>query len=418
MKSNKKIFVIGLILISTLYLFVRLYRLNDLIGFRLDQGIHLLETKNMVDNKKIRLIGPMVTSKSFEGRNFFIGANYYYVLGIVGLISQWNPLTITTIFIFLEFIFYIFFIFFLKRKFDSFWALLIFIFIAVSPYLINHSRFFWNPHLLVPLSILVLLFSEKYFFKKQIRYLFLMSFIWGFAFACHYSAIFWGLFFVFILVKSEQYLKIKFYLTVILGFILGNLPFFIFEIRHSFYNIKTLIYVFTHSSTSGEVTSHYFIFPLLIFVITAVLFLISNFKNKTKSNIFLIILFSTLSLIQIKLFSAYVPLDIIDGWNYSEQNLVADLIIKNGCPENFEVAATVQGDTRAYDLRFLLNLRKCEPMEVENYPKAEKLFLIAPVNRPPEMETVWEVISFGKFKINQKIDLGSDIIFYHLEKTN
>ncbi len=416
MKSKKKIFAIGLILISTLYLFVRLYRLNDLIGFRLDQGIHLLETKNMVDNKKIRLIGPMVTSKSFEGRNFFIGANYYYVLGVVGLISNWNPLIITAIFIFLEFIFYLFFIFFLKRKFNSFWALLGFGFIAVSPYLIIHSRFFWNPHLLIPLSIMVLLFSEKYFLKKQIRYLFLMSFLWGFAFACHYSAVFWGLFFVFIIAKSKQYLKIRFYLIVILGFILGNLPFFIFEIRHSFYNIKTLVYVFTHSSTSGELTSHYFIFPLLIFIITAVLFLISTFKNKIRSSIFLVILFSILFLIQIKIFSNYSPLDIVSGWNYSEQNLVTDLIIKNGCPKNFEVAATVQGDTRAYDLRYLLNLKKCEPMRVEDYPKAEKLFLIAPANRPPETETVWELNSFGKFKIDQKIDLGSDIIFYELEK--
>ena len=415
MKNKKVIFIIGLVLISCLYLFIRLYRLNELIGFRLDQGIHLLETKTMFDSKKISLVGPMVTSKSFMGRNFFIGANYYYVLGIVGLIGQWNPLTITIIFILLELVFYLFFIGFLKRKFNLFLALLIFIFITVSPYLVIHSRFFWNPHLLIPLSILLLLTSEKYLLKKQIKYLFLMAFFWGFAFACHYSAVFWGLFFIFVLIKSKQFKKIKNYLIIISGFLLGDLPWFIFELRHGFYNIKTLFYIFTHSSTGGELTYHYFVFSLLIFGIFGILSLIIKFKNKNVGNIVLISLLVGLFLIQNKLFANYAPLDNISGWNYLEQQKVVDLIIKDGCPKNFNVAATIQGDTRAYDLRYLLNLKKCNPMVVGEYPKAEKLFLVAPKERLPETETVWEVSSLGKFKINQKINLNSNVDFYELE---
>ncbi|MDD4785279.1 MAG: hypothetical protein PHH12_02380 [Candidatus Shapirobacteria bacterium] len=416
MNNRKIIFIICLVLVSFLYLFLRLNKIEELIGFRLDQGIHLLETKAMFDSKKIRLVGPMVTSKSFMGRNFFIGANYYYVLGIVGLIGQWNPMTITIIFILLEFIFYLFFIFFLKYKFNSFWALIIFGFITISPYLIIHSRFFWNPHLLIPLSILVLLLSEKYFLKKQLKYLFLMAFCWGFAFASHYSAVFWGLFFLLVIIKNKSYLNIKTYLSIIFGFLLGNLPFFIFEIRHGFYNIKTLWYVFINSSSGGDVTSHYFIFPLLIFLIFGLLFLISIIKNKIGGNILLIVLMSGLYLLQFKFFNNYAPLDVIPEWNYGQQQKVADLIVKNGCPKNFEVAATVQGDTRAYDLRYLLNLRNCEPMEVEEYPRAERLFLVAPINRPPETETVWEVTSLGKFKINQQEKLNSNIVLYELEK--
>jgi len=414
MKNKKVIFIIGLVLISCLYLFIRLYRLNELVGFRLDQGIHLLETKEMFDSKKIRLVGPMSLSKSFDNRYIYIGANYYYVLGIVGLISQWNPLIITIIFILLELVFYLFFIGFLKRKFNLFWAFLIFIFIAVSPYLVIHSRFFWNPHLLIPLSILGLLFSEKYLLKKEIKYLFLMAFCWGFAFACHYSAVFWGLFFIFILIKSKQFKKLIPYLAIFGGFVLGDLPWFIFEIRHSFYNTKTLFYIFTNSSSGSEMTSHYFVFPLLIFIIFGILSLIIKFKNKTTSNIILISLLVGLFLIQNKLFNNYTPMDKIFGWNYPEQKQVVNLIVKDGCPKNFNVAATVQGDTRAYDLRYLLNLKKCEPMGVEEYPKAEKLFLVAPKERLPETETVWEVTSLGKFKVNQEIELNSNVIFYEL----
>lgn len=416
MKNKKTLFIIGLVLVSFLYLFNRLQNLDKILGFRLDQGVHLLETKEMFDSKKIRLVGPMVTSKSFDGRNFFIGANYYYVLGIIGLISGWNPLIITILFILLELVFYLFFIFFLKRKFNSFWALTTFIFIAISPYLVIHSRFFWNPHFLIPLSILVLLFSEKYFLKKRIKYLFLIAFCWGFAFACHYSAVFWGLFFIFILVKSEHIKDLKSYLIIGLGFILGNLPFFVFEILHNFYNIKTIFYIFINSSSSGGLASHYFVFPLLIFIIFGLLSLLFEMRNKISANIILVIIFGLLFLIQIRFFSKYNPLDVIPGWSYPEQQKVTGLIINNGCPKNFNVASTISGDTRSYDLRFLLTAKGCKPMGVEEYSKAEKLFLVAPVERPPEVETVWEVSSLGKFKINRQENLNSEVIFYELEK--
>ena len=417
MKLKKIIFTVGLVLVSFSYLFLRLNRLDNLIGFRLDQGIHLLETKTMFDTKKVSLVGPMVTSKTFMGRQFFIGANYYYVLGIIGLIGQWNPLRITIIFIFLELGFYLFFIYFLKQKFNYFWALIIFIFISLSPYLIIHSRFFWNPHLLIPLSILVLYFGNKYLLKKRFKYLFLMAFCWGFGFACHYSAVFWGIFFGYFLIKSKQYLKIKVYLTVFLGFTLGNLPFIVFEIRHGFYNIKTIFYIFTNSVKGSELTSsHYFVFPLLIFGLYGFLIFINKIKNKKFASLVLIVTLGVMWWIQTKYITSYVPLDVIEGWNYTVQQKVADLIVKDGCPKNFEVAATVQGDTRAYDIRYLLNIRNCNPMNVEEYPKAEVLFLVAPIGRPPETEKVWEVDSLGKFKINRQEKLTEKVVFYELEK--
>jgi hypothetical protein len=416
MKKNNIYFLVALVLVSFLYIFSRLYHLNDLIGFRLDQGIHLLETKTMVDERKIRLVGPMVTSKTFMGRNFFIGANYYYVLGIVGLIGKWNPMNITIIFIFLELIFYLFFVFFLKRKFNSVWALLTLLAVAISPYLITHSRFFWNPHLLIPLSVLLLLTFEKYFLNKRLKYLFLAASCWGFAFACHYSAVFWGIFFVVVLIKLKTFKVFKNYLIILLGFVLGNLPWFLFEIRHGFYNTKTLFDVFTKSTTGGEMTSHYFIFPLLIFTIFGLLQLIKKIKSKNIANILLIIVVLESYLVQKNIFRDYVPLDVIEGWNYSEQQKVIDLITENGCPNNFEIAATVQGDTRAYDLRFLLNKVECEPMSVDEYPEAKTLFLVAPTDRPPETETVWEVTCLKDFKVKREENLNKKIKFYELER--
>jgi hypothetical protein len=55
-------------------------------------------------------------------------------------------------------------------------------------------------------------------------------------------------------------------------------------------------------------------------------------------------------------------------------------------------------------------------MEVENYPNAEKLFLVAPIERSPETEKVWEVSSLGKFKVNRQENLTEKIIFWELIK--
>lgn len=409
-KKTNFLFFFFLFLISFIYLFIRLYPLPNLIGFRLDQGIHLLETKTMVDNRQFRLIGPMVTSKSLEGRNFFIGANYYYILGIVGLMAQWDPFTITIIFIILEFLFYLFFIFFLKKKFSSFLSLLTFLFISVSPYLVVHSWFFWNPHLLIPLSILTVFYFDKFVNKKIFSYLFLSAFFWGFAFACHYSAIFWGIFFVISLIKSKNFSRFKSWFLVIIGFILGNLPFFIFEIRNNFYNIKTIFYIFTNSSQADQLTSHYFVFPLLIFIIYFVLFLF----QKT-SKIFLILFFTLIFFIQLQTSKNYQSLNYISGWDYSTQKSVIN-IISQDCPSNFNIATTMQGDTRGYDLRYLLNLKKCYPNEVDQYPNSQTIFLISPTSRLPETESVWEISSFRPFKITQKINLNEQLTFYRLDK--
>ncbi len=372
MTSKKKNFIFWFLLsiVSLVYLFLRFYHLPQLIGFRLDQGVHLLETKQMVDDRQLRLVGPMVTSKSFDGRNFFIGANYYYVLALIGLVSSWNPFVITSIFIIIEFLFYLIFVLFIKKTTNSFLALISFLIISLSPYLVIHSRFFWNPHLLIPLSILCLISLIFFSSHQKIKSLILASFLWGFAFSCHYSGIFWGIFFLYFLIKSKNILNFKLYFLIVLGFFLGDLPFFLFEFRHQFYNLTTMFYIFTHSSQSGELTSHYFIFPLLIFLLYFSLIYFSKIKNHRLKITLPIILFSFLTLIQLKIFFNYQPLDAIPGWDYSTQNQVADIISLN-CPKNFNIAATIQGDTRFYDLRYLLNLRNCNPNSVEDYPDSE-----------------------------------------------
>ena len=72
LKNKQLIFIIGLFLISFLYLFLRLKSLDKLVDFNFDQATHILETKEMFDSKKISLIGPVSYAKSFMG-SFILG---------------------------------------------------------------------------------------------------------------------------------------------------------------------------------------------------------------------------------------------------------------------------------------------------------------------------------------------------------
>lgn len=412
MFKKKNIFYIFLFLISFVYLFIRFYHFENLIEFRLDQGLHLLETKTMVDNRKIQLIGPMVTSKSLDGRNFFIGANYYYVLVIVGYFCGWQPLPITAVFVVIEFIFYLFFISWLQKKFGKEISLLTFLFIAVSPYLVIHSRFFWNPHLLIPLSILSIYFFDRFLTTNRNINIFISGFFWGFAFACHYTAAFWIIPFVVFFIRQRKIFKLKYLILLVAGFVLGDLPFIVFEFRHSFYNTKTMFYIFTNTTQAGDLTSHYFVFSLMIFILFAFLWFMKSKKYK-----FYVItsLYFVLTIIQLIVFKNYRPLDAIPGWDFKTQNRVADMIAKN-CPKNFNVAATMQGDTRFYDLRYLLNIRKCNPEGVEDYPKSKILYFLAPTDRLPDKESVWEVTSMKPFKVDQKVIINDYLVFYEISR--
>jgi len=122
-----------------------------------------------------------------------------------------------------------------------------------------------------------------------------------------------------------------------------------------------------------------------------------------------------LIMLQYYAFSGYQPLDDIPGWEYQTQQKVSDLISKN-CPQNFNVAATMQGDTRFYDLRYLLNKNNCHPDSIDSYPVSKTLFLVAPHNRPPAEETVWEVTSLKPFNITSTIKLNDQLDLHRLDR--
>jgi hypothetical protein len=411
---EKKLFFLATFLISIAYIFLRYHDLSQKLVFRPDQGLHLLETYQMVKAHKIRLLGPIVSSKNFANRNFFIGPFYYYSLSVLGITTGWNPLLMTLLYGFIEFGFIIYFIYWLKNKFNVPIALLIFIFLTFNPYLISHSRFYWNPHFLIPLGIIELVFLDSFFYKPRPITLFFSSIIWGFAFSFHYAAILWIIFYIFIIFRKKLLSYFSIYLIIISGFFLGDFPFFLSELRHNFYNFRTIIFVYTHSSHSSQLYNHYFIFPLLIFFLFLISWILDRYHSK--NSIVFLIVFCFISLTY--LIKPVDELSSIPNWLYPDQLKAINLILKTGCPPNYNLAETISGDTRSYDLRSLLTVAGCPPLSVESYPNASIIFLLAPPNRPTQTETVWEISSFKPFTVKSMVKLNDQVILYQLEKVN
>lgn len=410
---KKYYFSIGLIIIGLLYFVLRFYQLSQNFVFRPDQGLHLLESYEMVQSHKIRLLGPIVSSKNFDNRNFFIGANYYYALAFLGQVTKWDPLVLTVLYNVIEFFFVLFFVFWLKKKFSSPISLVIFTFLAVFPYLLSHSHFYWNPHFLLPLAIMEIYLLDLYFKNKKNVTIFLAAIVWGCAFAFHYAAILWFFAYLYIIYRKKIFSHLYIYPTIAIGFIVGDLPFVISELRHNFYNIRTMIFVYTHSSDSSRLYGHYFIYPFIIFLLFTVAYFLKKYWN---SKIFVTALLFTLISMAI-LIPPVDELSSIPGWRYPNQLKALSLILSPSCPKNFNLATTISGDTRTYDLRALLNIKACPPNSVDNYPQSSTIFLIAPPTRPPETETVWEISSFKPFKVSEKIIINDNVIFYRLDKS-
>ena len=401
--------ILFIALLCAVYWLPRLYQFDRRLQFRYDQSLHLLESYQMVESKKISLIGPMVTSKTFDGRHFFIGPQYYYLLSVLGLITRWDVVSVTFLSNLIDFIVISLFCFWLSKKHSRSSALLTFLFISFSPYLITHSLFIWNPHWLLPLSLalvyLLTIFAQKPSFLK----ITLIGLVWGLSFSFHFAAIFMGLPILYIMLKSRQ---CNFKNSIFLGlfFALGDLPFLVFELRHNFYNLQTMLFIAAHGNHTTDLSPHYFFYPLSGFI----LFLISLFYVRTRHSKILIVILLLFTLIQFRYLSDLRPLDIIPGWEYPQVISTAKYILKDGCPQNYNIAATMQGDTRFYDLRYILTINNCPPLAVEKYPSAQVLFLVAPNNRPPATETVWEVSSFRPFVISQTIPITSNLTLYKL----
>jgi len=384
------------------------------------------EVREMIVSHKLRLVGPMVISKIVYGRGFFIGPALYYFLTPLALIFRWDVILITKFLILVWWLAGLGILVWLGKRFSWLAGLGVYAVFASLPFLIDYSRLIWNPNFLPLIGLGFFWMMEKIWRKEKIWHWLLLGFFFGLGINFHYAALLWVIIFLPFLIWGIWRRQYRFYqwglVLFVLGAILGNLPVVIFELRHNFYNFKTILFFTKHSFLKGQggvSLGGYFLFSLVpVFFWLFAYFLHWLEKKfgflKTILLILAIFIFLSLRIDWQKQWGTGMP----EGWNIEKQRLTARWVCQDVEKEkidgNFEIAATISGDTRAGDLRWWLSREGCTPMGVEDYPKTNILYLIAPEERNPEKETVWEVNVLRPFSIVEKKSLDDGIMFYKL----
>ena len=243
---NKKAIVIIIIL-----LIGAIFRLssssNGNFIFNMDNARDMVDVREMVILKKLRLTGP---NSAVEG--LFNGPAWYYLLAIPFILSGGDPYAS----IILEIILWAIGGFFLLKLASRFGKLSLLacgsLWIA-SNYIVLLNLYAFNPNSVTLLTPLLIFLIDKYVNSKKFIYALSSFFLGGLFFNFEMNAggfIPLVIFFAVLLSRSEL-LKRKDFWLAILGFIVTLIPQILFDIKHDFIMSSSVIRFLTESRGIG-----------------------------------------------------------------------------------------------------------------------------------------------------------------------
>ncbi len=224
------------VLIILIAIVLRFYNLSGYIQFLGDQGRDVLIVKRMLVEHQWTLLGP---NASVGG--FFTGPIYYYFMLPFLWFFNLNPVGPAYLSAFFGLATVILIYYFCKHFFNERVALVASFLSAISPKMVDISRFSWNPNPVPFFSLLAVLFLYLSATKHKKIFTVLSGVMVGILFQLHYIDI------VFIAISGVSLLLlfpwkewVKQIFLIVLGFIIGDGLFLAFEIRHGFPNFVSM----------------------------------------------------------------------------------------------------------------------------------------------------------------------------------
>lgn len=409
------------ILFITCFLFLRLFHFRASLNYGSDQGLELLDIYQLYQSHKITLIGPP-SSFVVEGRTFFVGSALYYLLMPLLIIFHWNPVSISYLLIILQLIIYVWLYRVLKKRYPKSWVPAIFSIIYIfSPTMVEYSRFFWNPNFLIPLSgcILTLLLTLDNKTKIRDWKLIVIGFLLGLGMQFHYSFFLAILATIAWLILSHK-ITLKYLILIGIGWTVGFSPLIIFELRHNYYNLRTLMLFITQKNGGlvGKAPLNYYFFALIPFIIFIISWLGEKMRKANQIVVVIILMgFIVYSLTKI-LPTPKGGFTLPPGWNYEGMTKVEQIILQEN-KKNYNIVDILTGDTRALGLRYLLTISGNPPISYLDYPKAQYLYVYSKVPYYKIAQgTLWEIDSVKPIKLVHAWNIQNGINLYLVEKTS
>ena len=311
-------FVLLFIAIRTLYY-------KNLFVFIFDQVSSSTAVLELWRDKKISLIGPPL-SFVIEGKQVFFGGISYLIQLIFLLIGRFNPFWSTYAFMVFAGIMTIPLYYGVKKLINQNAAVLVTILYAFLPFSIESTIALWNPYFLFALLPILVYLMGLFKEKRGVLTFFLFALLNGILFQLHYMYLFTviGLLVYYFVFKR---LRIAYFFTFLLGFFLGFGNMILFELRHNFYNLRTLSFYFTKPQiVAGHWLADYYFASIVLFILLVVLYLL----KKRISAIFCIGFFVIMLLVSFR----YVTVDtekrnFPPNWHYADELKVYSIIRKS-----------------------------------------------------------------------------------------
>ncbi len=260
----------------------------------------------------------------------------------------------------------------------------------------------------------------KYQENKKTVYLFVIAFWLGLLLQFHYQFIIViaGIFSYYFLFKKIKLSNITFF---VLGLAVGLSPLILFELKHSFYNLNTMILYAQNWSKvdrpGGITMPHYYISISFMLILTSLGFLTKFIKKISYKYFFIFAL-----LLIIYSLSLYIPTPPhafwapTTPWNYLTEKKIYEIIKSTKLKDNFNIANLAYYDTPAVVIKYFMK-RDYYQINYEDYYQNKYLFVISE-NDKYKINQSYEISTFSPHKILNQWKINNKFNMFLLERIN
>ncbi len=381
MKKSLRIFLkkyqieLVFFLLLVIAVVVRFYNYESRIVFDSEQARSLIVSGNYVKDK-FSLLGQEYFRSTSSGHKLFSGAIFSYLLLPIQLLANYDAYKITQFFTLLNLFSGIILFIVASKLWGKKVGLMSGTLFLFSDMMIKHSLFIWILNW-VPLLGVLAIYALHYFNKnKKIASVLSLGLILGMGINFHYPILFFaGLVGIYILFKSRNRLISA--IIYVLGLVVGNLPTLLFDLRHDWYHIRTLIqYILDAFNGNGQNFSYYYLFLIWPALCVFVSLLFIRVLKKNILLVFAIVIYVVLNL-NSKWVNFSSAKEMPPGLVYKDIITASEIIAKDK-PERFNVSTLFGFDARGYILRYPLEFNYgYTPSGVEEYKELDSLYVMA-----------------------------------------
>jgi hypothetical protein len=405
-----------LILIFALAALVRFYNFPNRVTFWSEQARSLIVSANYIKEKP-SLLGQEYFRQDSNAHIIYSGAIFNYSLIPLLSISNYNPIPITAFFTILNLFTGLVIYWVVKKIFDRKLALISAVLFIFNDFMIYHSLFIWNYNYLPLIGILTFYFSYEFISRRKKLDIFLIGILCGVGISFQILFLPIALIaFILNIWKSKE--KIVGTLLFVMGLIIGNLPMFVFDVRHNFYQVRTLLQYLldTFQGKSDAAFAYYYLLPFWpLFAVAGGFIIFWTWKRSRLLAGLVVILYLFLNLTSNRI-DWKAPTGMPRG--ITTRNIEkASKMIAADAKGDFNIAEVLDFDKQAYVLRYYLQFKDNKiPQGVTDYPNAKVLYVLSQISYNFNKSDVWEVKSGGPYKVSLLSEVGQGYAIYKLQK--